>query len=77
MKLRIGDIIFIIVYLIILIFLSIITPVTLVVGTGSGAEETTPFWSGIAWLLLYAIAAPILYLVLRRYIYPKKKTDQP
>jgi len=76
MKLRAGDYIFVIVYLIILISLLYVTPVTL--GGGyDGVEESTPYWSGISWLLLYMIAVPILYLVLRRFLYPKKKTDQP
>ena len=75
MKLRKGDYIFIIVYLIILFLLSFITPVTVGGGSDSGVEESLPLWDGISLLLLYAIAVPILYLLLRRYLYPKKKTD--
>ncbi len=76
MKLRKADYIFIIVYLIILIFLLLVTPVT-IVGESNSDVESTPLWSGVSWLLIYAIAVPILYLLLRRYLYPKKKTDQP
>jgi len=75
MKLRKADYIFVIVYLIILFFLLFVTPVTVVGGSDSGVEESIPLWSSISWLLLYAIAVPILYLLFRRYLYPKKKTD--
>jgi hypothetical protein len=75
MKLRKGDYIFVIVYLIILFFLLFITPVTVGGGSDSGVDESLPLWDGISRLLLYVIAVPIVYLLLRRYLYPKKKTD--
>lgn len=75
MKLRKADYIFVIVYLVILFFLLFITPVTLFERSNSGVEESSPLWGSISWLLFYAIAMPILYLLLRRYLYPKKKTE--
>ena len=75
MKLRKADYIFVIVYLIILFLLSFITPVTVGGESYFGVEESVPLWDGISLLLLYVIVVPILYLLLRRYLYQKKKTD--
>ena len=77
MKPRIADYVFLIVYLIVLILLLFITPVTIVGDTGSGQENSTPFWREITWLLLYLIGVPLLYLIIRRLIYPKKRIEQP
>ena len=72
MKLKIVDYIFLIVYIVILFLLLLMTPVTMVGGTGTGAEESTPIWSGIFWLLLYAIGLPMIYILIRWYFYWKK-----
>jgi len=77
MKLRKADYVFVIMYIIILIFLLFVTPVTLTGGTGSGEEVSEPYWIGILYVLLYIIATPLLYLLLRRYLYPKKRAEQP
>ncbi|HWR28143.1 MAG TPA: hypothetical protein VN377_06890 [Candidatus Thermoplasmatota archaeon] len=78
MKPRKADYVFLIAYLIILIFLLFITPVTVIEGTGSSQEINTPLLPEIAWLLLYIIGTPLLYLLLRRFIYPRKKqTNHP
>jgi hypothetical protein len=76
MKLRKADYMFIIAYIILLIFLLFITPVSIGGGTGSGEEISSPLWREITYLLVYIIGAPLLYLVLRRYLYPKKRTEQ-
>jgi len=75
MKLRKADYIFVIVYLTILFLLSFITPVTVGGESYFRVEESVPLWDGISLLLLYVIVVPILYLLLRRYLYQKKKTD--
>ncbi len=76
MRLRIADYVFIIIYLIVLIVLLVVTPITMVGGTGSGPQTSTPLWVERAWLLAYIIAAPLLYYVIRKYLYPKKKKEQ-
>jgi cell division protein FtsW (lipid II flippase) len=75
MKLRKGDYVFVIVYLIILFSLLFVTPATTVVESSSGVEESSILWGTIVWVLLYAIAVPIIYFLIRKYLYPKKKTD--
>ncbi len=77
MKPRKADYVFLFVYLILLIFLLFITPVTISEGTGSSHEINTPLLREISLLLLYIIGTPLLYLLLRRFIYPRKRTDQP
>jgi hypothetical protein len=77
MKLRKADYMFIIVYIILLIFLLFFTPVSVGGGTGSSEEISSPLWREITYLLVYIIGAPLIYLVLRRYLYPKKRTEQP
>lgn len=77
MTLRIADFMFIIIYLIELIILLFIMPVTMVGGTGSAQENSDPLWREITYLLLYIIGAPLLYLVLRRYFTPKKRMEPP
>jgi hypothetical protein len=77
MKLRKADYMFIIVYIILLIFLLFITPVSVSEGTASSEGISSPLWREITYLLVYIIGAPLLYLVLRRYLYPKKRTKQP
>ena len=74
MKLKIVDYIFLIFYIVILFLLLLITPVEMVGETGTGVEEITPIWSGIFWLLLYAIGLPMIYILIRWYFYRKKKT---
>ena len=75
MKLRKGDYVFVIVYLIILFSLLFVTPATTVFESSSGVEESSILWGTIVWVLLYAIAVPIIYFLIRKYLYPKKKTD--
>jgi len=72
-----ADYVFIIVYFIILFFLLVVPPVNLVGGTGSGQEVSTPLWREITYLLLYIIGAPLLYFVIRSFLPPKKRTEQP
>lgn len=59
------DIVFVIVYLIILIILLMATPVTMVGGYDSVIEESTTLWDNIFWIILYAIAVPIIYFLIR------------
>jgi len=64
MKFSKIDIVFVIVYLIILIILLMVTPVTEVGGYDS-VEESTTLWDNIFWIILYAIAVPIIYFLIR------------
>ena len=72
MNLKITDYIFLIVYIVILFLLLLLSPVTMIGGTGN-SEESTPIWSSIFWLLLYVIGVPIVYVLIRWYFYKNKK----
>jgi hypothetical protein len=74
MKLKIVDYIFLIVYIVILFLSLLLTPATMVGGTGNVAEESTPIWSGIFLILLYALGVPMIYILIRWYFYKIKKT---
>ena len=65
MKFGKGDIVFIVVYLIILFLLLLMTPVTIVGGISSGIEESETLWDNIVWILLYVIVVPIIYFLIR------------
>ena len=74
MTLRKGDYVFVVVYLIILFSLLFVTPATTVVENSSGVEESSILWGTIVWVLLYAIAVPIIYFLIRKYLNQKKES---
>ena len=71
MKFGIIDIIFLILYLTILIWLIMSYDVTIPMEGGSGGSEDIR-WDRVANILLYAIVVPIVYFVIRLLLSKKK-----
>ncbi len=68
-----GDIIFVVVYLIILFLLLLITPVW--ESYGSVDIVNVFLWQNIFLILLYIILVPIIYLLMRWNLQRKKEND--
>jgi hypothetical protein len=70
MKIGKIDIVFLIVYLIILIWM--IMSIDLMMAAVGGSTPEYVRWNRVSYILLYAIFVPIVYLVIRSF-YSRKK----